>query len=146
MTSSSTDLLGSGVVAFSSVMKCDQAVAASRGVDERRPEAGLELVEPAAQREQRRVDGRVRRVVAEQAGLDEVACGGRLGALGEKQDEGRLLLGEASLRLAQLDRAPGRVEDELAEAVGAGTPCAALDQPRSEVGVDVGHGHVALDE
>src|SRR4029077_18322548 len=56
------------------------------------------------------------------------------------------LWGQADLALAELYGAPRRVELEPAELVAPRAAGAALDQPRREVGVDVGHGDVALDE
>src|SRR5690348_6104492 len=132
-TSSSTDLLGSGVVACSSLMDRDQTVTAGRRVDEGRPQARLELVEPAAEREQRRVNRRVGGVAAEQAGVDEVARRRGLRALGQEEYERRLLLGEPGVALAEPDRPPRRVELEAAEPVAAGPAGAALDQPGGEV-------------
>src|SRR5689334_7475652 len=128
------DLLGSGVLAASSLMYGDQAVAARRRMDERRPEPRLQLVEPPAQRQQRRVHGRVRGVVAEQPGLDEVAGRGGLGPLGKEEDERRLLLGKARVALTELHRASRRVELQPAEPVGAGPARASLDEAGGEIG------------
>src|SRR6266851_725074 len=115
-------------------MNRDEAVAAGRGVDERRAQAGLQLVEPSAEGQERGVDGGMGGVVAEEPRLDEVAGGRGLGALGEEQDERRLLLGQARLALAELHRPPRRVELEAAEAVAPRTARATLDQPRRQVG------------
>src|SRR5579864_4614716 len=100
-------------------MDGDQAVAARRRAHEPRTEVRLELIEAAAQREQRRVHRRVRRVVAEQAGLDEVARGGRLRALREEQDERGLLLCQPDLHRSELDPAASRIELETAEPIVA---------------------------
>src|SRR3989441_1201525 len=113
-------------------MHRDQAVAARGGVHERRAEPRLELVETAAQRQQRRMDSGVRGIVPEQAGLDEFAGRRRLGTLGEEQDERRLLLGQANVALAELHGAPCRIELESPESIrprspGASTTVAATE-------------------
>src|SRR5207245_9469023 len=127
-------------------MHRDQAVATRRRVHERRAEPRLQLVEAAPQRQQRRMHGRVRGAVAEEAGLDEVAGRRGLGALGEEQHECRLLLSEANVALAELYRASRGIELESPESIRPWSPGASLDEPRREVGVDVRHGHVALPE
>ena len=127
-------------------MNGDQAVPAGRGTNEGRPQPWLELVEAAPQGEERGVHRRVGRVVAEEAGMDQVAGGRRFRALGEEQDQRGLLLGKADVTLAHLYGAAGGIELEAPEAIAPGPPGAPLDQARGEVGVDVRHRHVALDE
>src|SRR4029077_12815710 len=90
--------------------------------------------------------GRMRRVGAEQTGLDQVSGGCRFRALGKVQHQRGLLRGQADLALAELYGATCRVELEPAELVAPWPAGSALDQPGREVGVDVGHGDVALDE
>src|SRR6266436_5317467 len=104
-------------------MNRNQAVAARGGMDESGPQPGLELVEAAPQSQQRRVHGRMRGVVAEQARLDQVSCRRRLGTLREEQHESSLLLGQSGLLLAQSHRAPRRIELQPAETVIPGAAC-----------------------
>src|SRR5215472_14995766 len=118
MTSSSTDLLGSGVMG-PSLMDGDETVTARRSVDERCAEPGLELVEPAPQREERRVDSRVGGVVAEQTGLDQIARGCGLGSLRQEQHERSLLLGQPHFSVVHPDDTLRRVELESPEAIGS---------------------------
>src|SRR4029077_4192145 len=145
-TSSSTVLLGSGVVASFSFMYGDETVTASRGVHERCAQAGLELVQTPAQGQKRGVHRGVGRVVTEEPGLNQVACGRGFRALGQEKHECRLLLRETDLALVHAHHALRRVELQAPEAVGARPPGATLDQARREIGVDVRHRHVALDE
>ena len=88
----------------------------------------------------------MRGVRAEKSGLDQIARCRRLGPLRQVEDEGGLLRGEADGLLARAQRAPRRIELEAAKAIAARPSGAALDEPRREVGVDVRHRHVALDE
>src|SRR2546430_5955582 len=98
-------------------MHRDQAVAACRGVHEGRTEAGLELVEATSQGDQRRVHCRMRRVVAEQARLDEAAGGRRLATLRHEEDQRRLLLVQSNVTVSDFHRPPNRVELQLAESI-----------------------------
>src|SRR5438094_9595422 len=111
-------------------MDRDETVPPRRRAHEGRAQAGLEVVEAAAQRQESRVHGRVRGVVAKQAGLDQVARGRGLGALGKKEDERRLLLRQPRLPLAEADDPAGRVELQAAEAIRPRTARAALDEAR----------------
>src|SRR6202521_3679004 len=110
-------------------MDRDETVTARGRVDERWAEAWLQLVEPAAQRQQSRVNRRMGGVAAKKPGLDQVPCGRGLRALGEKQHQRCLLLGEPLLALADPHDPAGRVEVQPAEAIRAGAPGATLDQP-----------------
>src|SRR5437870_11697971 len=105
-------------------MNGDQAVPAGRGTNEGRPQPWLELVEAAPQGEDRGVHRRVGRVVAEEAGMDQVAGGRRFRALGEEQDQRGLLLGKADVTLAHLYGAACGIELAAPEAVAAGPLCA----------------------
>src|SRR5260370_27062815 len=96
-------------------MDRDQAGAASRRMENGRAEPGLQLIEAAAEREERGVDRRVGGVVAEQSGLDEVAGRGGLGALGEEEDQGGLLPSPPRIAPAQLRGPPRWIEPQAAE-------------------------------
>src|SRR5487761_700086 len=129
-----TDRLGSGVVAFSSrgsreltakppsswrIRSWDrhEVVATRGGAHELLSQAGLEVVQPPPQGQQRRVDGGVGGVAAKEAGLDQIARCGRLGALREEEHQRCLLLRQVHLSMAELDRAAGRVELQAPEAI-----------------------------
>src|SRR4030081_3306119 len=79
----------------------------------------LESVETPPQSQQRRMHRRVSGVRAKQAGVDQVSRRRGLGALGEKEHQRSLLLGEANLAAADLDGSVRRVELEASEAVAA---------------------------
>src|SRR5258706_15346898 len=131
-----TDRLGRGVVACSSRGPCEltakplsswggpsrnrhQVVATRRGSHERLSQAGLELIEPPPQRQERRMDCGERRSGAKEPGFDQVARGGGLRALGEVHHQRGLLLSQLDLSRAGLDGAAGG--GELALAAGGCT-------------------------
>src|SRR5439155_20586624 len=111
-----------------------------------RSEARLELNEPPAQSQPRRVPSRVRRLGAKQPSLDEVPRRRRLGSLGEIKDECGLLRGEADHALAGSDEAACRIELDPPESVRSRPTCTSLDEASCKVGVDVRHRYVAFDE
>src|SRR3984893_1616857 len=123
-----------------------QAVAASCGMDEVRAEPALHLVEAPSKCQQRRMHSGMGGIAPEQPCLDEITGGGGLGALCQVQHQRRLLRREADLCLAELDHPPCGVELEASEQIASGPAGASLYKACSQIGVDVRHRNVALDE